>query len=64
MLSDLACQMTPVQGGAGRVEGGWVLEELRERERETDRQRDRDRQRQRRDAVSYTHLTLPTNIAV
>ena len=31
------------------------------RERERERERQRDRERQRETAVSYTHLTLPTN---
>ena len=49
MLSGLACKMTPEERGGGRVEGGWVLEKLREerqtgRARQTDRRRTRDRQ--------------------
>ena len=36
----------------------------RETDRQTDRQRQRQRDRERERAVSYTHLTLPTNIAV
>ena len=38
VLSGLACKMTPEERGGGRVEGGWVLEKLRE-ERQTGRAR-------------------------
>ena len=43
-----------------RTSNGRVLEREREREREREFERDRDRQR----PVSYTHLTLPTSVAV
>ena len=41
---------------------GFLLKREAVWERQTDRQR--DRQRQREIAVSYTHLTLPTSVAV